>query len=130
MTVDELKAKIMLHSLKLISDDEISDDYIYEIIKDIKSMDFSMLTLMENMINLRRNAEIFKVWKVSSTYTGALKQMNTLLREVYKAKEILLSNNTNDEGLFFGTQTNSNNNEISDDYFGFDYTGDNVTGHD
>ena len=130
MTVDELKAKIMLHSLKLISDDEISDDYIYEIIKDIKSMDFSMLTLMENMINLRRNAEIFKVWKVSSTYTGSLKQMNTLLREVYKAKEILLSNNTNDEGLFFGTQTNSNNNEISDDYFGFDYTGDNVTGHD
>ena len=91
MTVDELKAKIMLHSLKLISDDEISDDYIYEIIKDIKSMDFSMLTLMENMINLRRNAEIFKVWKVSSTYTEALKQMNTLLREVYKAKEILLA---------------------------------------
>ena len=130
MTVDELKAKIMLHSLKLISDDEISDDYIHEIIKDIKSMDFSMLTLMENMINLRRSVEIFKVWKVSSTYTGALKQMNTLLREVYKAKEILLSNNTNDEGLFFSTQTNSNNNEISDDYFGFAYTGDNVTGHD
>ena len=130
MTVDELKAKIMLHSLKLISDDEISDDYIHEIIKDIKSMDFSMLTLMENMINLRRNAEIFKVWKVSSTYTGALKQMNTLLREVYKAKEILLSNNTNDDGLFFGTQTVSNNNEISDDYFGFDCTGDNISGHD